>query len=760
MRLPTVCLLSVLLVSLPALAAKPKAGASKSKAAETKPESPDEVGAAKIVSQVKPSLVKITQLGREGVEGLGSGFVISEDGLIATNMHVVGQGRRLQVEMVDGRTFEVKEVHASDFHLDLAILRVEAKGLKPLVLGNSDTVEQGQPIVAMGNPEGLTYSVVQGVISAMREIEGTSMIQVAIPIERGNSGGPLLDRQGHVLGLLTLKSMRTENLGFAMPVNALKKLLEKPNTVPMARWLTLGVLDQRVWKTVMGAKWTQRAGVIKGELPGDGFGGRTLCISQLEQPQVPFEVAVNVRLDEENGAAGIVVCSDGGNRHYGFYPTDGKLRMTRFDGPDLFSWVPFQTVESEAYKPGEWNNLRVRVEADRIIGYVNGTKVIEQEDDAFRDGQAGLCKFRGTKAEYKNFRIGSDLRDKPVPEEVADRVGKMLDEYLKVGLSKSKTLTSLQDEHAQGRRVLGDKIKQLEAQAASLRQQAGNLRKLNTELHQRAMTNDLVALLAKPDDEIELLQAALLIARHDNSDVEMAAYRRLMDRMADELREDADIKKGGLPAVKRISRYLFSENGFHGNHYDYENYANSYINEVLDNREGLPITLSVVFLELASRLKVTGMAGISFPRRFMVGYRASEEDDWALIDVFDGGRFLTVDQAAESVLGDKEAISPEDVTEATKRQIVIRMVHNLLGFTQGDNRLPPPEAIPYLSLLIALEPDDMGSHFQRAAARSSTGDHVGAREDLKAILDNPPPSMDEDQLRDLHSMYQRLGESE
>lgn len=732
----------------------------KSKAVPETVESPEEVGAAKVVTMVKPSLVKITQLGREGVDGLGSGFVISEDGLIATNMHVVGQGRRLQVEMSDGRTFEVKSVHASDFHLDLAILRVEAKGLKPLVLGDSDIVEQGQPIVAMGNPEGLSYSVVQGVVSAMREIEGTSMIQVAIPIERGNSGGPLLDRQGHVLGLLTLKSMRTENLGFAMPVNALKKLLEKPNTVPMERWMTLGVLDARVWKTVMGAKWTQHAGVIKGELPGDGFGGRTLCISQQEAPQVPYEVAVNVRLDDESGAAGLIVCSDGGNRHYGFYPTDGKLRMTRFDGPDVFSWVPFQTVESEAYKPGEWNNLRLRVEADRIIGYVNGIQVIEQEDDTFRDGSVGLCKFRSTKAEYKNFRVGSDLRDKPVPEDIAARVGKLLDEYLVKAEFKTKTLTDLQNEPAQGRRVLSDKIKALEAQAASLRQQAGRLRKLNTELHQRTLSRDLAALLAKPDDEVELLQAALLLARHDNADVEMSPYRRLMDRMADELRNDAEIKKGGMAAVKRINRYLFNENGFHGSHYDYENYANSYINEVLDNREGLPITLSVVFLELASRLQVAGVAGIGFPSRFMVGYRATDEDDWTLVDVFDGGRILTVEQAAEAVLGDKYAISPGDVRPATKAQIITRMVNNLLGFTQGDNRLPPPEAIPYLSLLIALEPGDMSSHFQRAAARSSTGDHAGAREDLKVILDNPPPTMDEEQLRNLHSMYQRLGAGE
>jgi serine protease Do len=720
---------------------------------------PEEEGAAKIVEQVKPSLVKVTQMGRDGVEGVGSGFVISKDGLIATNMHVVGQGRRLQVEMSDGQTHEVQAVHASDYHLDLAILRVQATDLKPLVLGDSEAVQQGEPIVGMGNPAGLTFSVVQGVVSAIREVEKQPMIQVAMPIERGNSGGPLLDRKGRVLGILTLKSLRTENLGFATPVNNLKKLMEKPNTVPMERWLTMGVLDARLWKTIMGAKWTQRAGVIKGELPGDGFGGRTLCISQLEEPTVPYEVVVDVRLDDEAGAAGLMFCSDGGNRHYGFYPTDGKLRMTRFEGPDVFSWTPFQTVESEAYRPGDWNRLRVRVEADRIIGYVNGVKAIEQEDEAFRDGKVGLCKFRNTQAEFKGFRVGSDLRDKPVAEDVAERVGKTLDEFLTKASAKGETLDKLHDENAAGRRALSERVKEMETRAANLRQQAASLRKLSTELHQRTIAADLGALLKKPDDEVNLLQAALMIARHDNPDVDINTYRRLMDRMAEELRDDPAIKKGGRDAAQRISDFLFRENGFHGSHYDYENNANSYLNEVLENREGLPITLSVVFLELASRLKVQGVAGIGFPMKFMVGWRSSDDDKWSLIDVFDGGKWLTVEQALENLEENYDASQfDSDLLEpATKKMIVERMIRNLIGQSQGNEMMPPPAARPYLSLLLAIDPEDSSSRFSRAAAFSAEGDHASAREDLKFILDNPPPSMDDEQLRQLREMYDRLG---
>ena len=76
--------------------------------------------------------------------------------------------------------------------------------------------------------------------------------------------------------------------------------------------------------------------------PGTGFGGRSFCLSGQTVPEVPFEVAVTVRLDDESGAAGLIFHADGADRHYGFYPTGGKLRLTRFDGPDVFTWKILQ----------------------------------------------------------------------------------------------------------------------------------------------------------------------------------------------------------------------------------------------------------------------------------------------------------------------------------------------------------------------------------------------------------------------------------
>ena len=115
---------------------------------------------------------------------------------------------------------EATEVFASDRKLDLAIIRVDAAKLRPLKLGDSDQLRQGAQVVAIGNPLGLEHSVVQGVLSARREFEGIEMLQLAIPIEPGNSGGPLLDEAGNLVGIIVAK------------LNALKVMIATKGEVP------------------------------------------------------------------------------------------------------------------------------------------------------------------------------------------------------------------------------------------------------------------------------------------------------------------------------------------------------------------------------------------------------------------------------------------------------------------------------------------------------------------------------------------------
>ena len=317
-----------------AFAVDPPPAAAAPGAAEPAPESVET-----IAKRVRDSIVTIRFSGRGGGDqGLGTGFVIAADGLIATNYHVIGEARPVSVELSDGSRHDVTAIHASDRAADLAIVRIAKQGLAPLALGVPETLLDGAEVVAVGNPHGLERSVVAGRVSGRREIDGRSMIQLAIPIEPGNSGGPLLDRQGKVHGILTMKSLITPFLGFAVGVDQLQPLIDRPNPISIDRWLTIGTLDAKEWTTLGGARWRQRAGRIAVEGVGTGFGGRSLCLAGAAPPPLPYDLAVWVKLDDEAGAAGLVFGADGGDRHYGFYPTAGKLRLTRFDGPDVLSW--------------------------------------------------------------------------------------------------------------------------------------------------------------------------------------------------------------------------------------------------------------------------------------------------------------------------------------------------------------------------------------------------------------------------------------
>lgn len=705
---------------------------------------------SEIAEAVRPSLVKITQVGREGPFGIGSGFVIGKEGLIATNRHVIGEGRRLKVETSDGRSHEVVEIVANDARLDLAVLRVATKGLKPLELGDSDKAQQGQPIVAMGNPMGMSYSVVEGVLSEpKRDIEGQPMLQVAVPIEQGNSGGPLLDRRGRVLGVLTLKSALADNLGFAMPVSALKLLVAKPNPVPMDRWLTLGVLNPLFWKSLMGAQWSQRAGVINVSQTGSGFGGRALCLWNQEPAADVFEATVTVRLKDEAGAAGLAFCADGGERHYGFYPTGGKMRLTRFDGADVFSWKILQELETPGYRQGDWNTLRVRVEKERIQCFVNEMRVFDLEDTGLRGGKAGLCKFRTTEAGFKKFRVGLDLADKGAPEVLAEGLKQSMEAALAAESEseKQRAVEQFLQEPEMSRQLFTDRKR-------SLQKELQRLGELDSEVHYRSVRQKLVAELSRPEEGADLLRCALLLSKHDNPELDLDSYERGVEQMVQEIKEQPEFKQGTSSAVGRLKRYLFEENGFHGSRTDYGSRSNSYVNEVLDDREGLPITLSVVFMELARRLGIKDVVGIPLPGRFMVGYREDETQPFTLLDVYEGGKELTLEQGIALV--SEEGMVPAKSTQpASKRDILLRMVRNLLS-PALESKKPTVEALPYLDLLLDLDPEASRERVNRAMLRERAGDKSGARSDITWLREHLPANAHEELSEMLEQWMERL----
>ena len=176
---------------------------------------------------------------------LGSGFIIDKEGYILTNNHMVESADEVKVILSDKREFKA-EIIGRDPKTDLALIKIEdAKDLEPLTLGDSEKLEVGDWVVAIGNPYGLENTVTAGIVSAKYRQIGTSSydnyIQTDASINRGNSGGPLLNTQGEVIGINTAIFSQTGGsigIGFAIPINTAKDLLPQLKKGKVVRaWL-------------------------------------------------------------------------------------------------------------------------------------------------------------------------------------------------------------------------------------------------------------------------------------------------------------------------------------------------------------------------------------------------------------------------------------------------------------------------------------------------------------------------------------------
>jgi len=733
-----------------AQAPPPKKPAEKPAADKVESRKPDRKtkirSVAELAKSTKASVVSVSFKARSGqVGGEGTGFVISEDGLIATNMHVLGEARPLTVRLANGKEYDVVEIYASQRSMDLAIIRINAKGLKPIPFGDSQALVQGEAVVALGNPHGLRYSVVTGVVSAKRKIGDQPMLQLAMPVEPGNSGGPVLNLFGQVVGIVTLKSAITQNLGFAVEINALKPLLKKPNPIAMKRWLTIGALSPQVWKPTMGANWRQRAGTIVVDQLGDGFGGRSLCIYQEKLPARPYEIAVTVKLDNESGAAGLIFSSDGGDKHYGFYPSGGRLRLTRFAGPDVFSWEILSNIDSPHYRPGRFNTLKVRLEKDRFLCYVNDHLVVESKDKDLKGGRVGLCKFRGTVAQFKSFQMAESIApSRPSAKLVAQVTGKLKKVAADGELSR-ELIDDLKKHDKHAETVILE-------QAQLLDQKADQLRKLAAAVHQGRVIDRLAQSLSKDNAEQSLLVSALLVAKLDNPEVNVASYQREVARMAQQVNASLPKDADGPTKLRALNKYLFEESGFHGSRTDYYNRSNSYISEVIDDREGLPITLSVLYIDMGRRIGLT-VEGVGMPYHFLARAKFDNKKT-QLVDVFDKGKLITRDGAAAilaELTDSKMDLEDEHLKANTRTQIIYRMLRNLIGVAQQEEDYP--RIMTYLNGIVAIEPEFGLERWMRAVLHYQLKEYASALEDARWLLEHHPDNVDMKQIRGL---YERL----
>jgi serine protease Do len=193
-----------------------------------------------LFQRVSPSVVLVTAVAIDPFKitnrvssVIGSGFIISDDGLILTNSHVVFGRQAISVTLDDGRRAQAKLLGADPI-LDLAVLRIPVppEGHPKAILGDSEAVRIGEEVVAIGNPLGLEQTLTRGVVSGVNRILPESpmslmlpLIQTDAPINPGNSGGPLLNRCGEVIGITTSILAEAQNIGFAVPINIAKQVI-------------------------------------------------------------------------------------------------------------------------------------------------------------------------------------------------------------------------------------------------------------------------------------------------------------------------------------------------------------------------------------------------------------------------------------------------------------------------------------------------------------------------------------------------------
>ena len=180
-----------------------------------------------IVKAANGSVVSIVMSDKDIPIAQGSGFFVSKDGLIVTNYHVIEEGSSAVVRLPDGASYVVDGVLASDKARDIAVIKTHGQNFRTLTLGNSDRVQVGEEVVAIGSPLSLESTVFIGIVSGIRVAEqpGRRFLQMTAPISAGSRGGPLFNMAGEVVGITTMKLEDGENLTFAIPANDVKRLL-------------------------------------------------------------------------------------------------------------------------------------------------------------------------------------------------------------------------------------------------------------------------------------------------------------------------------------------------------------------------------------------------------------------------------------------------------------------------------------------------------------------------------------------------------
>ena len=275
-------------------------------------------------------------------------------------------------------------------------------------------------------------------------------------------------------------------------------------------------------------------------------------------------------------------------------------------------------------------------------------------------------------------------------------------------------------------------------------------------MHPDPSLAEFAAAVGGPDGEIRLARAALLIAAAEQPGLDVDRYLARLDDLADAAlpaRRAAD----ALSRLHRLREFLFEELGFAGDRSDYFDPRNSHLNEVLDRRLGIPITLSLVFIEVGRRLGLQ-IEGIGLPGHFITGARIAGEH--VLLDPFNRGAVLTVEacgQVVRQALGRPVRLLPEHFAPVEYRQFLTRMLANLKGVYWRQEAWD--KVVRVIDRMLALNPAAAGERRDRGAAWSNMGRLERGVADWERYLTEFPDAADHEQVRgQLRRVRQKLAQ--
>lgn len=253
-----------------------------------------------------------------------------------------------------------------------------------------------------------------------------------------------------------------------------------------------------------------------------------------------------------------------------------------------------------------------------------------------------------------------------------------------------------------------------------------------------------------PDDRIDLLATAMLVARDEYPTLDLSHYQAMLDAHASAISARLPEKADAQQRLLALSRYLFDEMGFAGNHDAFYDPRNSYINEVLDRRLGIPLSLALIQMDLARRLGVP-LEGVSFPGHFLV--RLQVEGGLLVLDPYHRGRSIDVDELRQRALPHTNDADIDDqqlflmLAPASHRAIVMRMLRNLKNIYQEQDS--PEKALRCADRLTRLAPQHAEARRDRGVLYHQLGHFAAAREDLARYLAMAPQADDAEAMRDM-----------